>query len=638
MKNQSFAAYRENLIGLVHEHLAFAFDIEAPTERVKDLRDQLSQGELSVAVVGEINRGKSTFLNALMGEEVFPSRTMICTAGVTVLDHGDEPCAEVLYRDGSTDAVDITDEAPAEALKSVVSRTNKDVQDIEVTRVWFPNDFAGNGVVLVDTPGVNDPDNWREEITYSYLADADAVIMLLDPMQPISASEVEFLDAKILDRSIANLLFVVNKIDDVPKSDREDALRRTEDMLSEHVPNPSIYPVAAKPALDAKRYERREELRGTGFPEFEAGLMEFLSKGRGGLLLKTKIQRGLEHLAHIEDTIEQRRSALDEKKGEVEGRLRDAEQNLENLRRKRDGLEKKLSQHRKQIEGKLRSVVKSRSRYLTNSLKPAISGESDPDALRDRALRFQRDTVQMVKRATENALDDLLRKYDASSTELVGEIEDVLGNLRREASNRAASMNVERRRAGRHLSDDERKKAGAAVGGGLGAAAGAAVAASATTTTVTATGAIATTGALGTLGVIGAGALTGGIGLLIGLGAAAMMGSGQSRDQSKYIEARDIVSNDEAVRSLRTFLDRVQATVATVSEGIVDSAQETILRPVDTSRENQQKLIQQIRQDLTQTTEGQRELRTCLTRRQKRLRDLRDRYLQLSAEIDQLVG
>lgn len=110
---------------------------------------------------------------------------MICTAGVTVLDHGETPRAEVLYRDGASDEMDLSDTAPAKALKAVVSRSNKDVQDIEVTRVWYPNPFTGNGIVLVDTPGVNDPDHWREDITYSYLAEADAVIMMSPPISRV---------------------------------------------------------------------------------------------------------------------------------------------------------------------------------------------------------------------------------------------------------------------------------------------------------------------------------------------------------------------------------------------------------------------------------------------------------------------
>jgi GTP-binding protein EngB required for normal cell division len=622
----SLTKYRSTLESVVDDHLTFASETDVSTERIEAVREQLDEGELSVAVVGEINRGKSTFLNALLGETVFPSRTMVCTAGVTVLDHGEPPRAEIVYKDGSSEEMDLSGAAPAQVLKEVVSRSNKDVQDIQVTRVWYPNPFTGNGIVLVDTPGVNDPDHWREEITYSYLAEADAVIMLLDPMQPLSASETEFLDAKILDRSIANLIFVVNKIDDVPQSDREDALARVRDMLSEHVPNPTVYPVAAKPALDAKRRGDEEALKGTGLPQFEEGLMEFLAKGRGGLLLRTKVQKGLDHLAHIEDTVQQRRAALDAEKGEVEERLSDAQSELSALSRKRDHLEQEIDGKQSRIEKSLKQVARDRADHLDTSVKPALAEESSTKALRDRALRFQRDSVQAFRRATEEAFDQLTGEYDAASAELASEVQDVLSNLRREASNRAQSMQVEREERRPKQSDLETRKAGAAVGAGAGAAAGAA----------------ATASTLGALGTIGAGILTGGLGLLVGAGAAALLsddGDSDSQQQdSRYVDAEEIVNNEEALKALDGFVDRLTSSAAPVSEGIIESAKDAILGPVDQSIQDQRRLIRQIKNDLRQTEQEQQGTRDELAAQEKQVEALRERYEELMGEIEGLTA
>jgi len=619
------STYRPELKQIVNDHISFTGNTEVSGKRIENVREQLNSGELSVAVVGEINRGKSTFLNALLGEVVFPSRTMVCTAGVTVLDHGDEPRAEVVYEDSTTEDIDLTGAPPAQVLKEVVSRSNKDVQDIQVTRVWYPNPFTGNGLVLVDTPGVNDPDHWREEITYSYLAEADAVIMLLDPMQPLSASEIEFLDTKILDRSIANLIFVVNKIDDVPQSDREDALARVEEMLAEHVPNPTVYPVAAKPALEAKQTGDEDALKGTGLPQFEKGLMEFLAKGRGGLLLRTKVQKGLDHLAHVEDTIYQRRAALDEEKGKVEDRLADARDQLDALSRRRDTLEDELDDQQSRIEHRLKQVARKRSDHLNKSLKPSISGESDPQALKERALRFQRDSVEAFRSATEEAFDQLLDEYDAASTELAGEVRDVLSNLSREASNRAQSMRVEREERKPKQSELEKRKAGAAVGAGAGAAAGAA----------------ATAGALGTLGTIGAGILTGGMGLLIGAGAAALLSEGDTDDAqpgSRYVDAEEVVNNEQAIKTLDSFIDRLRSSAAPISSGIVESAQKSILDPIGQSIQDQRRLLRQVKDDLRQTEAEQQETREALIEQKGEVEALRKRYQELLEDIENVVA
>ena len=104
----------------------------------------------------------------------------------------------------------------------------------------------------MDTPGVNDPDSWREEITYNYLGASDAVIMLLDPGQALSDSEVEFLKDKILDSCIEKLIFVVNKIDDIPLKERATVRNRIESGLSRYVTTPHIYALSSKQALTAK--------------------------------------------------------------------------------------------------------------------------------------------------------------------------------------------------------------------------------------------------------------------------------------------------------------------------------------------------------------------------------------------------
>ena len=200
---------RNELKEILSTHSDLAQETKVNNDVIKETIENLKHGEMSIAVVGEVNRGKSTFLNALMGTKLFPSRASVCTAGVTVLDYGDEPNAEIIYNNGKTKSFDLSLENPAKILVDIVSRKNENVQDIKMVRINFPNQFTGKGLVLVDTPGVNDPDTWREDITYEYLSGADAIIMLLDPMQPLSESETEFLEHKILGKSIANLIFVV---------------------------------------------------------------------------------------------------------------------------------------------------------------------------------------------------------------------------------------------------------------------------------------------------------------------------------------------------------------------------------------------------------------------------------------------
>ena len=292
--------YRNDIKKNISRQLVLQESLNIDQNDSNEIIKSLDSGELIVSVAGEINRGKSTFLNALMGCKIFPSRATICTAGVTILDNGEKPSAEVIFTNGKKEAIDLSNGEPAKILADHISRTNQNVKNINSLNIKFPNPFSGNGILLVDTPGVNDPENWREEITFNYLTASDAVIMLLDPVQPLSGSEVEFLKNKILDSCIEKLIFVVNKIDDIPMEKRADVLDRIEEGLSKHVSNPDIYALSSKTALTAKMNRDDGLFLSSGFKRFEEELLKFLMKGKGGALLETKINRGIAVVDNID--------------------------------------------------------------------------------------------------------------------------------------------------------------------------------------------------------------------------------------------------------------------------------------------------------------------------------------------------
>src|SRR5207253_3619287 len=84
------------------------------------------------------------------------------------------------------------------------------IQHIELQ---VPSAVLEHRVTIVDTPGVNDINEQRAEITYGYLPRADAAVFLLDATQILSASERQFLEERILRSTRERLVFVVAKAD-----------------------------------------------------------------------------------------------------------------------------------------------------------------------------------------------------------------------------------------------------------------------------------------------------------------------------------------------------------------------------------------------------------------------------------------
>ena len=617
-----------------------ANEINVGFEPITETMEHLKHGELSIAVVGEVNRGKSTFLNALMGTKLFPSRASVCTAGVTLLDYGEVPHAEIIYNNGKTESFDLDLDNPAKTLVDIVSRKNQNVQKIKMVRLQFPNPFTGNGLVLVDTPGVNDPETWREEITYEYLSGADAIIMLLDPMQPVSESEIEFLEHKILGRSIANLLFVVNKMDDVSAQDRAVALGRIENILKKYVPNPMIFPVASKPALMAKKVNDVQGLNVTGFPEFEESLMEFLSKGRGGALLRSKIQKGMDHLTNvIQFSMDQRMGALDSEVSSVQSKLERANKDLKSATKDKDDMTSEIQSKGKAISNNLKSIVSERKQYLNDSLKSALLEEPDVSVLRSNVLDFQKDCVGQMQNGIELIYGNLISEYGDKSTSMMSNISGILSSLSNEASVSVQSLKVSHEKV-QVNSNLEDKKTGAAIGGVLSAGAGVAVASTATTVGITAIGTIGTVAAFGTMATIGIGILTGGVGLLLGAALGGMLSesssSSSSGAQSSYVEYRETINNKRALLAVNRFVSKLMNNITLISNKMIRSLVNDLVTPLDQQINSQNKLISQIKSDIEQTVDCQESTRIFLTERIKDSAGLKEQYSQLIMDIEQL--
>src|SRR4029078_10659829 len=95
------------------------------------------------------------------------------------------------------------------------------IHHVEITH---PSPLLANRLTIVDTPGVNDINEQRVEITYGYLPRADASVFLLDATQILSARERMFLEEGIRRSTRERLLFVVAKADLLDEKELEEAL------------------------------------------------------------------------------------------------------------------------------------------------------------------------------------------------------------------------------------------------------------------------------------------------------------------------------------------------------------------------------------------------------------------------------
>lgn len=266
---------------LEQELLRLAGLPELKGPNLQRLLDKLRQNRFNLVILGAFKRGKSTLINALLGEAVLPTAIVPLTSVVTILGYGDRLRIQVHFHNGQTreirreDLVDYITERGN-------PRNQKGVRQVEIA---YASDYLKDGVRLIDTPGVGSVYSHNTEVAYNYLPEVDAAVFVVSVDPPLSAAEQEFLyDIR---EYVHKLFFVLNKIDYVEDSERQEALDFTSQVLQENLATEkvSIFPLSAKLALEAKSNGHPERLSASLLPQFEDHLRRFLYQEKGRVLL-----------------------------------------------------------------------------------------------------------------------------------------------------------------------------------------------------------------------------------------------------------------------------------------------------------------------------------------------------------------
>jgi ribosome biogenesis GTPase A len=140
------------------------------------LAQRTADDAFRVMVIGDFKRGKSTFVNALLGAQVLPVKATPATAVITEVRYGDTPAARLWPADPALPGEDVS----PEELTARIIIDNQDPDKpspFRLAEVFWPLELCRNNVVLIDSPGLNEHVR-RDEITLKELRDADAVIFL----------------------------------------------------------------------------------------------------------------------------------------------------------------------------------------------------------------------------------------------------------------------------------------------------------------------------------------------------------------------------------------------------------------------------------------------------------------------------
>lgn len=157
--------------------------------------DLLSNPTYDIVVCGEVKKGKSSFLNAVIGQDILPTAVREATSQVFRISNSKEESFALVFTDGTSAPI------TKEELSRYGSQVDADLlgepifknKFLEYIQVNLPIEFLPEGVSLVDIPGLGALYESHERITNQYVKNAAAVIFVLDPSGTLVKPEQTFL-------------------------------------------------------------------------------------------------------------------------------------------------------------------------------------------------------------------------------------------------------------------------------------------------------------------------------------------------------------------------------------------------------------------------------------------------------------
>jgi len=282
--------------------------------RLQQLLSRLKEQRLQLAVLGQFKRGKSTFLNALLGAPVLPMAVTPLTAIPTFIEHGENFHLRTVELDGAVEDIPAENvEALHALLQARVTEEGNPHNRLNLAKVdiTLPSGLVHQGLTLIDTPGIGSIYRHNTETAEAILPECDAALFVVSPDPPITEAELEYL-ARI--RTTApHIVLVLNKIDIVEsaadKAASIDFLRRVTAEKAGLQDAPLIC-ISARRALRAKMAGDHEALKTSGLADVERYLTDFIAGEKALTLHHAVAGKAIALIGELKFEAESRLAAL----------------------------------------------------------------------------------------------------------------------------------------------------------------------------------------------------------------------------------------------------------------------------------------------------------------------------------------
>lgn len=292
--------------------------------KLKKIKDKNVDEKLYLSVIGEFSTGKSTFINALLRDNLLDAQVLQGTTTInSVIQYGNELNMIIqMLNNVESDNLKLrgySDEAIRARIKNI--HAGEGTRSIKKVTITHPSEFLSQGIVIIDTPGTNTPELWHEQVTRNAIHElSDTSIILTSANQPVPDSLVDFVEGNlqgVLDRCI----FLVTKIDTIRQREREEQIEYIRYSIQQKlgIKEPIVLPYSSLLVLEektdvAKVYSKndRDDILSMSF-ESENKIFEYIRANKQAILKEKLAKLLVELLNELEQDLDNRIQAYQQR-------------------------------------------------------------------------------------------------------------------------------------------------------------------------------------------------------------------------------------------------------------------------------------------------------------------------------------
>jgi GTPase SAR1 family protein len=369
-----FNQRKDQLLSLIVESKAIFVSLGMLDEvqKAETLFQRLRKHSFKVLIMGQFKVGKSTFINALLGQEVLPAYAIPTTAIINEVKYGIEKKAYVYFKNPVPMPLP---QYLAPSIRDYINRGNgKELNPINIkvdelekfvvindpakdqaqsiaetpfekVELFWDLPLCRNGVEIIDSPGLNEHIS-RTTVTMNYLSNVDAIIFVLNCTAFGAMTEMEVIDNDLIRFGHEYIFFVNNRINHIQQNQRDKIIDYGNKKLSPKTKfgEKGVFYIDALSALEGRLTNNSTMVERSGILHVEEKLEYFLANTRGKIKLEQPARNTLNAISHaLSDVIPSEEKILSISIQEIEKRLLAEKPRLERLRKEKDQITQRIS-------------------------------------------------------------------------------------------------------------------------------------------------------------------------------------------------------------------------------------------------------------------------------------------------------